>query len=804
MKDDVDEDDASASSSTSVPETTVSCGNPRAARNMAEKQRRDNHNTNITAMGKLVPAVAESPRKMDKISILRLAVAFLRSHYTLGYGTVDFLPREIGKLDLEQYIVDNLIQSGGFFIVVTTTGKIVYVSRQVQEHLGHTQADLLGYSLYDFIHPNDRDELTHNLTPDDVPGVVSSSSSIPQLTDTSNDNSTSSEDSSSLRNERKPFREQRRTFELRMLHRTASRREHTQYEWFEITGKLRLADTCKNPESQVSRTKHREIGSTSNDIIFVGVARLLMKRPITGISIIDANKDEYLTRHLVDGRILYCDHRVSVVAGYLAEEVSGLSAFNFMHKDDLWWAMIALRQMYVRAETCGSSCYRLLSKTGEFIYLRSHGYLELDEDTQTVVSFVCINTLMSEEEGEQLVQQMKKRFSATLSESTWEMIQNRDDIPALEMGSDSQQSSTRSSVGDPTVVEDAIAHLVSALSTSVSDIRLSTSPVPDEQYVKAAIVSQHLPPVAAQASKIGIKSIDHCLMVQGKDDRNTKDEAKSNNKQLVHLNERQDSPGSSGKLMSIKIKEEETISEDVNTIIATNDTTVEPYINLPRDPETSDLDIPLSIDILNPGSVVEEPIVNSIVDDIIIPDSKQSHYSSKRKHNEENDRITSNKKRHSSTSYVAVDTTEDPQNVSYVDPELFVDEPQDYQDLNSLTDLINSRYDDEKFPDQDLIVKMILGSEVHSNDTFNGTRVPELEDNALSEQLMREHIQLSENMALRESQVNILARNMTNPAKMASLKTLKAEHNRQKQDLKTLTQDLHNHITISRNHNIGV
>lgn len=49
---------------------------------MAEKQRRDNHNTNITAMGKLVPAVAESPRKMDKISILRLAVAFLRSHYS--------------------------------------------------------------------------------------------------------------------------------------------------------------------------------------------------------------------------------------------------------------------------------------------------------------------------------------------------------------------------------------------------------------------------------------------------------------------------------------------------------------------------------------------------------------------------------------------------------------------------------------------------------------------------------------------------------------------------------------------------
>lgn len=58
----------------------------------------------------------------------------------------------------------------------------------------------------------------------------------------------------------------------------------------------------------------------------------------------DANKDEYVTRHLVDGRIIYCDHRVSVVAGYLSEEVSGLSAFSFMHKDDFRWTMIVLRQ----------------------------------------------------------------------------------------------------------------------------------------------------------------------------------------------------------------------------------------------------------------------------------------------------------------------------------------------------------------------------------------------------------------------------------------------------------------------------
>ncbi|KAK1121298.1 hypothetical protein K0M31_010600 [Melipona bicolor] len=115
---------------------------------MAEKQRRDNLNTNISAMAALVPIIAESPRKMDKISILRLTAAFLRTHYTLGRSSIDFLPRELGDLDLEQYIVDNLIESGGFFIVVTTSGKIVYVSRQVNAHLGYTQTHLERFTLF--------------------------------------------------------------------------------------------------------------------------------------------------------------------------------------------------------------------------------------------------------------------------------------------------------------------------------------------------------------------------------------------------------------------------------------------------------------------------------------------------------------------------------------------------------------------------------------------------------------------------------------------------------------------------------
>lgn len=72
--------------------------------------------------------------------------------------------------------------------------------------------------------------------------------------------------------------------------------------------------------------------------------------------------------------------------------------------------------VYDRGESRGQSCYRLLSRTGQFIYLRTYGYLEID-DTGAVESFVCINTLVSEEQAKHLIREMKERYSAMIKTS---------------------------------------------------------------------------------------------------------------------------------------------------------------------------------------------------------------------------------------------------------------------------------------------------------------------------------------------------------------------------------------------------
>jgi hypothetical protein len=83
--------------------------------------------------------------------------------------------------------------------------------------------------------------------------------------------------------------------------------------------------------------------SLSHSQILIGMARVI-KPPKFCDRFIEATRYEYRTRHLVDGRIVTCDQRISIVAGYMTEEVKGLSPFTFMHKDDVRWVMVALRQ----------------------------------------------------------------------------------------------------------------------------------------------------------------------------------------------------------------------------------------------------------------------------------------------------------------------------------------------------------------------------------------------------------------------------------------------------------------------------
>ena len=53
----------------------------------------------------------------------------------------------------------------GFVFVLSKDGDIIYLSENVDRHLGLTQSDLMGQSIYDFSHPCDHDDIKLFLEP---------------------------------------------------------------------------------------------------------------------------------------------------------------------------------------------------------------------------------------------------------------------------------------------------------------------------------------------------------------------------------------------------------------------------------------------------------------------------------------------------------------------------------------------------------------------------------------------------------------------------------------------------------------
>ena len=48
---------------------------------------------------------------------------------------------------------------------------------------------------------------------------------------------------------------------------------------------------------------------------------------------VESVQDQYITRHLPDGRIIYADHRIATIAGYLPGEVVMITTIRCLHQN---------------------------------------------------------------------------------------------------------------------------------------------------------------------------------------------------------------------------------------------------------------------------------------------------------------------------------------------------------------------------------------------------------------------------------------------------------------------------------------
>ncbi|XP_078147371.1 clock circadian regulator b [Centroberyx gerrardi] len=342
----------------------------RVSRNKSEKKRRDQFNVLIKELGTMLPG---NTRKMDKSTILQKSIDFLCKHKEIAAQSEsseirqDWKPPFLSNEEFTQLMLEAL---DGFFIAIMTDGNILYVSESVTSLLEHLPADLVDQNLLNFLPLGEHSDVYKAL-------------------------STHPSDQESLGSDYLKSKNQME-FCCHMLRGTIDPKEPPVYEYVKFIGNFKSLNNVPNvTRNGLAGVLQRSLQPAFDDqVCFVATVRLAKPQFIKEMCTVEEPNEEFTSRHSLEWKFLFLDHRAPPIIGYLPFEVLGTSGYDYYHVDDL--ETLAKCHEHLMQYGKGKSCYyRFLTKGQQWIWLQTHYYITYHQWNSRPEFIVCTHTVVS-------------------------------------------------------------------------------------------------------------------------------------------------------------------------------------------------------------------------------------------------------------------------------------------------------------------------------------------------------------------------------------------------------------------------
>ncbi|XP_019850799.1 PREDICTED: single-minded homolog 2-like [Amphimedon queenslandica] len=310
--------------------------------------RRQKENDTFNDIAGTLP-IEESAKELDKASVLRIAIHYLKLRDVLADCEEETSPIDLSsERTTEHDDLHNLVPNfskdvlqalDGFLMMVSKDGRVLYATDSISQYLGLRQVDVIGVHVQDIIHPQDYSE---------VATIFQSQGCDigPEMEALCKD----------------PLR---RNFVVRM--RCA------------FTPSVRSITRCSNFKPIYCSGFLKFSNKKVKEGEFVGMVMLCKLASVMKVKELCVGAF-FKTKHSLDLSYTAVDTRIRWILGFDPAEMVGFKAYEYFHPGDLMATSSCHTQLLVKGRS-HSPCYRFMARSGDWVWVRSKSCVTYDSIT---------------------------------------------------------------------------------------------------------------------------------------------------------------------------------------------------------------------------------------------------------------------------------------------------------------------------------------------------------------------------------------------------------------------------------------